>query len=119
MPVRLALKRTHYMTVQRVLGGDCRASGPADFDRFVEVLILIGFTSLHADAEEIHLGPPLDLAAHHDGVLRLCRPSTDDGWWPNETIFAADALSAYGVTYDSVMELDDNVEVEFLIIPDL
>lgn len=32
---------------------------------------------------------------------------------------AADALSAYGVTYDSVMELDDNVEVEFLIIPDL
>ena len=85
--------------MQRVLGGDHRASGPADFDRFVEVrarcvkwsiaydlqvLVIVGFAVLHQDAEEILLSPPSDLSNGH--TLRLRRPSTNDGWWPHETI---------------------------------
>ncbi|KAH9894056.1 hypothetical protein C8Q73DRAFT_665661 [Cubamyces lactineus] len=99
-----------------IIWGDHRASGPADFGRFVEVLVLIGFAVVHDEAGEIHLSAPSDL--NNRDTLRLRRPSTNDGWWPCESIDAAKALSAYGLTHNALMELDDAVQSEFILIPD-
>ena len=39
-------------------------------------------------------------------------------WALTQTSYsAAKALAAYGLTHDTLMELDDDVQVEFMLIP--